>query len=475
MTAPVSRTTGRKAWVNALTSELGYLGMICTTIFLYVVIALLSLAPDGTVGKLSPIHEAVQRNAYLSRILDFFGLNSATNLQLKIVSIVVLILLLATYAWAVLIFRRRQDKGLFSILALTLLLCGLLTVIPPLVSKDVFSNIFYGKIAAHYHDNPYLVTPQRFAADQLMVYVSLNWKNTAIVYGPVHTYFSMLLSWVAGDGITANIMVFKGAMAFFHIANVLIVWFALDFLAPRRRRFGTMVYAWNPIALTIGVGGGHNDVMMMTLVLLALYLLVKGRKWPGFVVLCLSVLVKYISVILLVALVIYLLSRRKGLSERIRDLALYTAVFLLIVVLLFLPFWAGPSTFSSTLRNLQLNNFSSTGGVISFIFASIFRYLLFLPASVAETLGSVLSKLLLLPFFLATLWLAPRRAREWRDLPECFFLVTLVYLVTTSYYMPWYFIWLLPLISLRPWDRLSRWSLAVGTATIPLGTDVHPY
>ncbi|RJP32112.1 MAG: DUF2029 domain-containing protein [Actinobacteria bacterium] len=475
MAVPVSRTARRKAWVDALTSELGYLGMICTTVFLYAVIALLSLAPDGTIGKLSPIHEAVQRNTYLARLLELCGINGASNLQLKIVSSIVLVLLLASYAWAVLIFRRRQDKGLFSILALTLLLCGLLTVIPPLVSKDVFSNIFYGKIAAHYHDNPYIVTPQRFAGDQLMVYVSLNWKNTAIVYGPVHTYISILLSLVAGEGITANIFVFKGAMALFHIANIFIIWFMLGYLAPRRQRFGTMLYAWNPIALTIGVGGGHNDVMMMTLVLLALYLLVKGKKWPGFVVLCLSVLVKYITVILLVALVIYLLSRREGTAERIRDLALYAAVFLLIAVLLFLPFWAGPGTFSSTLRNLQLNNFSSVGGVLSFLFASIFKYILFLPSSAADMLGSILSKVMLLPFFLAMLWFAPRRAREWRDLPECFFLVILVYLVTTSYYMPWYFLWLLPLISLRPWDRLSKWSLAVGTATIPLGTDVHPY
>jgi hypothetical protein len=62
-----------------------------------------------------------------------------------------------------------------------------------------------------------------------------------------------------------------------------------------------------------------------------------------------------------------------------------------------------------------------------------------------------------------------------RDLPDCFFWVTLAYLVTTIYYMPWYFLWLLPFISLRPWDRASRWSLAIGTATIPLGTDIHPF
>ena len=473
LTAP--QAAPRKTRKDMLASELGYLGMICLTVFLYVLLALLSLAPDGTVGKISPIHEAVLRNTYLVRLLDLAGITGAPKLQLQIAFYFLLLCMLIAYAWALLIFRRRQDKGLFPILALTILLCVLLTVIPPLVSKDVFSNIFYSKIATRYHDNPYVITPQRFTGDQLMAYLSLNWKNTAIVYGPLHTYFSMLLNLAAGEGITANIFVFKGAMALFHLLNTLLVWLMLGFLAPRRQRFGTMLYAWNPIALIIGVGGGHNDMMMMTLVLLALYLLVKGKRWPGYVVLCLSVLIKYISIILVVALVIFLLSRRENAAEKLRDLALYLVVFLCIAFLLFLPFWVGPRTFSSTLRNLQLNNYSSIGGLITAGLSGIFKYVLRLPSSLADTLGTVLSKLLLLPFFLAALWLAPRRAGEWRDLPECFFLVNLAYILTTSYYMPWYMLWILPLISLRPWDRLSQYSLGLGTFTIFLGCDVHPY
>jgi hypothetical protein len=437
--------------------------------------ALLSLAPNGTVGKISPIQEAVQNNDYLARILNYMGISRASNLRLQLSFYFLLLFILIAYAWAVMIFRRRRDKGLLVILGFALMLCVLMTFIPPLVSKDVFSNIFYGKIAARYHDNPYLITPQRFSGDQLMAYVSLNWKNTAIVYGPLHTYLSILLNLAAGQSITANIFVFKGAMAAFHILNIILVWLILGILAPRRRRFGTMIYAWNPIALVIGVGGGHNDLMMMTLVLLALYWLVKGKHWPGYVFLCLSVLIKYISLILVVALVIHLVSRKEGLWERLRCLALHLAVFLLIFMLLFLPFWAGFRTFSSTLRNLQLNNFSSIGGLLSEFFYAVMTFLLRVPASIADTLGGILSKVLLLPFFAAVLWYAPLRVRGPRELPNCFFAVTLAYLLTASYYMPWYMIWLLPLISLRPWNRLSRNSLAIGTATIYLGCDIHPY
>lgn len=470
-----SRVKSGRTWKDRLTSELAYTLLISLTIFLYIVLALFALAPNGTVGKLSPIQDSVQGNSYLVKLLDFTGINHMTNHQMILAFWVLVLLILLAYAWAVLIFRTRQDKGLLSILALTVLLCALLTMIPPLVSKDTFSNIFYGKIAAHYHDNPYLVTPQRFAGDELMAYTSLNWKNTAIVYGPLHTYFSMLLNLIAGRSITSNIFVFKGAMAFFHVINVLLIWFILGSIAPRRQRWGTMIYAWNPISLIIGVGGGHNDLMMMALVLAGLFFLLKDKRWPGYILLVFSVFIKYVSVILVIALIIHFLYQRDRWRDRLHDLILYAAVFLLIAVILFLPFWAGFKTFDSTLQNLQLKNLTSVGGLLGTGFYGILRYVFRIPASFAKTAGQILAVVLLLPFFLFTLWYAPKRARERRDIPNMFFFVTLAYLLTTSYYMPWYMIWLLPFIAMRPWDRLTKYSLGIGTATIYLGCDVHPY
>ncbi len=475
MTPESSRTRSGKTWKEKLTSELAYTILICLTIFLYIILALMALAPNGTVGKLSPIQDAVQRNSYLVKLLNVTGINHMTNHQMILVFWFLVLLILLAYAWAVLFFRTRQDKGLLSILALTVLLCALLTVIPPLVSKDTFSNIFYGKIAVRYHDNPYLITPQRFSSDELMAYTSLNWKNTAIVYGPLHTYFSMLLNLMAGQSITSNIFVFKGAMAFFHLVNVLLIWSILGMVAPRRQRWGTLIYAWNPISLLIGVGGGHNDLMMMTLVLAALYFLLKDKRWLGYLFLVFSVFIKYISVILVVALVLYFLNKRDGWRDKLHDLVLYAAVFLVIAAVLFLPFWAGFKTFDSTIHNLQLKNLTSVGGLLGSAFYAIFRFVLRIPPSFAKTAGQVLAEVLLLPIFLLTLWFAPRRAKERRDIPDMFFFVTLTYLLTASYYMPWYMIWLLPFIALRPWDRLTKYSLGIGTATIYLGCDVHPY
>ena len=71
----------RSRWAESLSSEVGYVGMVCFTVAIYAAVALVSLAPDGTIGKLSPIHEAAQRNRYLHALLELVGINRATHLQ----------------------------------------------------------------------------------------------------------------------------------------------------------------------------------------------------------------------------------------------------------------------------------------------------------------------------------------------------------------------------------------------------------
>jgi len=58
-----------------------------------------------------------------------------------------------------------------------------------------------------------------------MVYVSLNWKNKAIVYGPRTPILDAAQS-PAGEGITANIISSRAPCRLPRV-NILIVWFIL--------------------------------------------------------------------------------------------------------------------------------------------------------------------------------------------------------------------------------------------------------
>ena len=64
---------------------------------------------------------------------------------------------------------------------------------------------------------------------------------------------------------------------------------------------------------------------------------------------------------------------------------------------------------------------------------------------------------------LGIVWLMRRPVRDDRDLMRrCMWAVAIMFLISPTKF-PWYFIWLLPLLAVRP-----RWSLLALTALLPL-------
>jgi len=464
----------RRSRGEILSSELAYLCVVSLTVFLYVMLAFLSLAPSGIVGKMSTIQFAVQRNSFLKALLDVLGFDGASHLKQQVLLYVLLVLIAIAYFWSVYIFSRRGDKGLFSILSLTFAVSLMLVLTPPILSRDLFSYIYYGRIAAVYHSNPYLVTPQKFLSDPLFSFTSLFWKNTAVVYGPFFTLLSMLLTSVAGDGITANIYLFKAVIVAFNLGNILLIWYILGRWAPRRRRLGTMIYAWNPLILIHSAGGGHNDVVMVFLALAALAFLLRGRKYWGFAFLTLSFLVKYVTVVLIASYLIFRFRNRERDGAWARDVVAFALIFALLFAAFYLPFWAGFRTFSPLISNLKLRSAIAPGswltGALSLILRGVFRLS---PATASSAAGAAVSIVLLL-VFLYFLYRYSTRCRRLSDLPDTWFLVSLLFLVTRSYLLSWYVMWVFAFLPLREWDNLSRCVLFFGTFTF-LSGDITPY
>lgn len=459
---------------ETLSSELAYLGMLSATLFLYIMLAFLSLSPSGVIGKMCTIHFSVQNNLFLRKLLESFGFYAAGPMKLRILLYTLIVLLWLCYLWAILIFYRRRDKGLFPILTFTVILSLLLLFTPPLLSRDLFSYIYYGRIAVVYQNNPYLVTPQKFLTDPLFSFTSLFWKNTPAVYGPFFTLLSMLLTWPAGDNITLNIYLFKFVLILCNLGCVLLIWHLLGEYAPRRRNFGTMLYAWNPLVLIHTAGGGHNDIVMALLALAALSLVMKGRKCSGFGFLCLAFLVKYVTVIFMLSYAVYLYMNRDSTRAWLRDMLAFALIFLAMFFAFYLPFWSGMSTFSPLLNNLKLRNVTLPAG---WLFAGVIWFLhaaLRIPSGAASTLGSVLCTLVLTGGFLVFLFHRSLRCRRPSDMPDTWFLLSLAFLLTRPYFLSWYLLWVFPFLCLRKWDRLAQAVLLLGTLTLVFA-DVIPY
>lgn len=281
-------------------------------------------------------------------------------------------------------YARRQRWLLWLVLGVAAILGLTLVLSPSLPSDDIFSYILYGRISAVHHANPLITTPAAFTSDPFLPLVF--WRNTRSVYGPVWLLLSdglSLLAQALGGSLAVYVALFKLLGLLAHLANALLIWRILGRLAPRRQLSGTLFYAWNPLCLLEFCASGHNDAVMLTLLLLGVYCLLRGSlAWEvaALVAFGLSVATKYAPLILLPSLfvaVAFWLAARLALRRRDggRDagaqwrlavgwrvalgVAWRAGVVALTLIVTALPYWAGAQSFGALLYSppaQQLDN-----------------------------------------------------------------------------------------------------------------------
>lgn len=170
--------------------------------------------------------------------------------------------------------------------ALAIGLAGLFMVAPPLLSQDVFSYIAYARLGVEHGLNPYLNAPAAAATDPVFAYVG--WPDAASVYGPAFTLASFAIAQLS---LSTSLWLTKAAMA----AAVLGVAALCERIAVRRGcepKAAVVITALNPLVLVHVIGGAHNDALLALALTAALALLVSGRQVSGGAALVLAAAVK---------------------------------------------------------------------------------------------------------------------------------------------------------------------------------------
>lgn len=170
-----------------------------------------------------------------------------------------------------------------------------LLVAPPLFSRDMYSNAAQGEMVSH-HLNPYLYGPSVLGSTGYLSLVDPIWRNTSAPYGP---FFMTLDGWtttVAEHSVLANLVLLR----LLELIGVGLAIWAVPVLA---RSFGKDP-AWalalgvlNPLVLLYLVGGGHNDALMVGLLVAGLALARRSRPLLGVVVCTLAMAVKMPAVL----------------------------------------------------------------------------------------------------------------------------------------------------------------------------------
>ena len=246
----------------------------------------------------------------------------------------------AAYIGLLLRIRATKNVGLRSLLALAGLFSIPLLLVPNLLSGDVYSYISFGRIATIYGANPFIDPPAAFPFDPYFHLVG--WVNVPSVYGPTWIYLSMVVTALVEatvPHIVTYVLAYKVLALGLHLLNGVFLWRILTYWRPDQRTWGTALYLLNPLALTEFASNAHNDVLMITLILVAILLHLRGY-WVGAVAaLTLAVLAKWIALPLVGLYGVMLLWQARGWWQRIRYTLGSLLVFATLCYVLYAPYW----------------------------------------------------------------------------------------------------------------------------------------
>ncbi len=365
----------------------------------------------------------------------------------------------------------------------------LLIFMYPITAADLFDQIFRGRITTHYALNPFMISPATFGEDAFLPYVA--WKFEGSPYGPVWELLAAIPSKLAGDSLWNNLIFFKILSVLAYGASTALTYLILRTLKPEWALRGTLFFAWNPLVLFEVAGNGHNDSVMITFVLLAIYLFVRGRRIWVLPALMAGVLTKFIPVLLVPIAVAALWrdrlrldgtgfwSRLRGRSksatvpattrdvddhmvdgsmpsrsplsnrEALSTLAIGSVLALGLAVILYLPFWQGPQTIGALGRQ---SLFTASMPTLSFLLLESNLHISTEAAKeIARNASLVLTAitvigLTLFVFLKGNARTAPeRRTLVFRTLGAFYEMIFIYLAFANLWFQPWYLIWLVAL------------------------------
>lgn len=299
----------------------------------------------------------------------------------------------------------------------------------PLGPPDIYNYVYRAEVFTLYKENPFLVAPNQFFPDSKAF-------TSGTIYGPLWMFFSIGLTWLADNKIPMAIFLFKSLAFVFHLANAFLVFKILKHFQSKYVNLGTLIYAWNPLILFEAINEGHNDTAMIFFVLLAIHFLLRNRKNSVLPILTLSILLKYITILLLPLFFIFLLKKIRGWKEKIKFGLVQLFIICSITIILFLPFWQGLAT---------LSGFSSQVANINVYHLSVFPYLISLFSENVFLIRYISYASFVLIYFAIIFYGFKKMKNEQKLIKTSFWLLASYLFFGCLWFQAWYLVWLIPL------------------------------
>jgi hypothetical protein len=317
---------------------------------------------------------------------------------------------------------------------------------PPLALTDIFNYVNYARMEVVHHLNPYTTIPIYEPHNDPAFDLS-NWHHLLSPYGPL---FTLITFAVVPLGVAASFWAFKAILMAASLGTILLVWKCARLLDLDPVKAIVFV-GLNPVVLVWGLGGDHNDFIMMFLVVLGFYLLLRGRAakessakfdvgaGAAFVA---ALAVKASAGILLPVVLAGLLRTPRRMLQVMGGMAAAGAVLAVVSVMAF---------------GLHLPDLSTQGRLVSSQSPSNLLGLALGSGGATESLLHALSVVL-------AAWVLFACALAWRkrDSLTAAGWASVGLFLTLSWVLPWYVLWVLPLAALSRSRALRVTALGFG-------------
>ncbi len=316
---------------------------------------------------------------------------------------------------------------------------------PPLALTDIFNYVNYARMEVVHHLNPYTTIPIYEPHNDPAFDLS-NWHHLLSPYGPL---FTLITFAVVPLGVAASFWAFKAILMAASLGTILLVWKCARLLDLDPVKAIVFV-GLNPVVLVWGLGGDHNDFIMMFLVVLGFYLLLRGRAaessaefdvgaGAAFVA---ALAVKASAGILLPVVLAGLISTPRRLLQVLGGMVAAGAVLAAVSVMAF---------------GLHLPDLSTQGRLVSSQSPSNLLGLALGKGGATESLLHLLSLVL-------AVWVLLACAMAWRkrDSLTAAGWASVGLFLTLSWVLPWYVLWVLPLAALSRSRALRATALGFG-------------
>ncbi len=311
---------------------------------------------------------------------------------------------------------------------------------PPLFSTDVFSYQVYAKMFAVYHINPYVHGPYAIYGDPLYQWIGAKWINTPSVYGPLFTFVSSAFS---ASSVAFNDLAFKLIAAAASGGTLYLIWKSAQRRGVDPAR-GIALFGLNPLVTLYGVGGGHNDLLMLLLTTSGIYAVLARRDRSAGVMITAGTAIKLTGAIVLPFALLGEAGRALS-GRRRRLLAGAASTTAVVAAASYVAFGTDILHITHTLQAVQ--DEGSWQSLPGFVFAQ---------AHISVTHGVRIGDEVVLVGAIA--WLLHRVWQGRMDWIDGAAWATFAVLATAWSLLPWYVCWLMPLVALSSSRRL--WNVA---------------